>query len=91
MPIPIPFIIILVLMIVFFVSSIRILKESQRAAIFRLGRFVGVGRPGIVFLIPIVEKVKVVDLNKWVPEWRELSKAELEERVQAVALLRDEK
>ena len=91
MPIPIPFIIILVLMIVFFVSSIRILKESQRAAIFRLGQFVGVGGPGIVYLIPMVEKAKVVDLNKWVPEWRELSKAELEERVKAVALLHDEK
>ncbi len=86
MPIPIPFIIILVLMIVFFVSSIRILKESQRAAIFRLGRFVGVGGPGIVFLIPIVEKSKVVDLNKWIPEWWELSKTELDERVKAVAL-----
>ncbi len=86
MPIPIPFIIILVLMIVFFVSSIRILKESQRAAIFRLGQFVGVGGPGIVFLIPIVEKVKVVDLNKWVPEWQALSKTELDEKVKAVAL-----
>jgi regulator of protease activity HflC (stomatin/prohibitin superfamily) len=85
-PIPIPFIIILVLMILFFVSSIRILKESQRAAIFRLGQLVGVGGPGIVYLIPIVEKAKVVDLNKWVPEWRELSKTELEERVKAAAL-----
>jgi regulator of protease activity HflC (stomatin/prohibitin superfamily) len=90
MPIPIPFIIILVLMIVFFVSSIRILKESQRAAVFRLGRFVGVGGPGIVFLIPIVERVKVVDLNKRVPEWRQLSANELDERVKAAALLDEE-
>lgn len=86
MPIPIPFVIILVLMIVFFVSSIRILKESQRAAVFRLGQFVGVGGPGIVYLIPMVEKAKVVDLNKWVPEWRELSKTELDERVKTVAI-----
>jgi regulator of protease activity HflC (stomatin/prohibitin superfamily) len=90
MPIPIPFIIIVVLMIVFFVSSIRILKESQRAAIFRLGQFVGVGGPGIVFLIPIIDKAKVVDLNKWVPEWRQLSENELFERVKAVALLDQE-
>jgi regulator of protease activity HflC (stomatin/prohibitin superfamily) len=83
---PIPFIIILALMILFFVSSIRILKESQRAAIFRLGRFAGVGGPGVVFLIPIVEKAKVVDLNKCVPEWQALSQTELEEKVKAVAV-----
>jgi len=91
MPIPIPFIIIVVLMILFFVSSIRIIRESQRAAIFRLGQFVGVGGPGIVFLIPIVDKVKMVDLNKSVPEWQQLSENELYERVKAVALLHDEK
>jgi regulator of protease activity HflC (stomatin/prohibitin superfamily) len=91
MPIPIPFFVILVLMILFFVSSIRILKESQRAAIFRLGQFVAVTGPGIIFMMPIVEKSKVVDLNKLIPEWRELSKTELDERVKAVALLHDEK
>ncbi len=83
---PIPFIVILVLMMLLFVSSIRVLKESQRAAIFRLGQFVGVSGPGIVFPLPIIEKVKVVDLNKSVPGWQELSKTELDERVKAVAL-----
>jgi regulator of protease activity HflC (stomatin/prohibitin superfamily) len=80
---PIPILVILVLMIFFFVSSIRILKEYQRAAIFRLGQFIGVDGPGIIVLIPMIDKAKVVDLNKWVPEWQQLSKTELDERVKA--------
>ena len=72
-------------------SSIRIIKESQRAAVFRLGRFVGVGGPGIIVLIPIIDKAKLVDLSKWVPKWQQLSKIELDERVKAAALSHEEK
>jgi regulator of protease activity HflC (stomatin/prohibitin superfamily) len=88
---PVPFFVICGLMILFFVSSIRILKEYQRAAILRLGQFTGVCGPGIIFLIPVVDKVKVVDLNKWIPEWQALSDTELAERVKEVALSQHEK
>ncbi len=81
----IPFFVILALMILFLVSSIRILRESQRAAVFRLGQFVGVAGPGIIFLIPMIDKANIVDLNKWIPEWQQLSSVELDERVKAVA------
>jgi regulator of protease activity HflC (stomatin/prohibitin superfamily) len=89
MPISIPFLIVCVLLILFFVSSIRILKENQRAAIMRLGKFVGVCGPGIIFLIPVVDKIKVVDLNKWIPQWQGLSETELVESVKAAALSHD--
>jgi regulator of protease activity HflC (stomatin/prohibitin superfamily) len=88
---PIPFLIICVLAMLFLVSSIRIIKEYQRAAIFRLGRFFAVWGPGLICLIPIIDKVKVVELNKWIPEWQELSKTELDARVKAVALSDHEK
>ncbi len=81
---PIELLVICVVAILFVVSSIRVLKESQRAVIFRLGQLVGVGGPGLVFLVPVVDKVKIVDLNQWVPEWQALSKTELDERVKAV-------
>jgi regulator of protease activity HflC (stomatin/prohibitin superfamily) len=87
----IPFLVICGLLILFFVSSIRIIKEYERAAILRLGQFIAVCGPGIIFLIPILDKVKVVDLNKWVPQWQELSKTELDETVKAVALSHHEK
>ncbi len=61
---PIPFLVILILLIIFVVSSIRILKEHQRAAVFRLGRFIGVSGPGIIVLMPIIDNAKVIDLNQ---------------------------
>jgi len=81
---PIELLVICAVAILFVVSSIKVVKESQRAVIFRLGQLVGVGGPGLVFLVPVVDKVKIVDLNQWVPEWQALSKTELDERVKAV-------
>lgn len=45
------------------VSGIKILKEYQRAVIFRLGRLVHARGPGITYVIPWVEKMMRVDLR----------------------------
>ena len=45
------------------VSGIKILKEYQRAVIFRLGRLVHARGPGIIYVIPWVEKMMRVDLR----------------------------
>lgn len=44
-------------------SGIKILKEYQRAVIFRLGRMVTPRGPGITFVIPLIEKMVRVDLR----------------------------
>ncbi len=49
------------LMIIF--SAIRILREYERAVVFRLGRLVGVKGPGIVLLVPIVDRMVRVSLR----------------------------
>jgi regulator of protease activity HflC (stomatin/prohibitin superfamily) len=67
-------------------SSIKIIKEYQRAAVFRLGQFFGVRGPWTFFVIPFVDKIQIVDLNKWIPDWQRLSKVALDERVKSVAL-----
>lgn len=36
-------------------SSVRVLREYERAVVFRLGRLVGLRGPGLFFLVPIVE------------------------------------
>jgi regulator of protease activity HflC (stomatin/prohibitin superfamily) len=82
----IPVLVICVLAILFFVSSIRIIKEYERAAVFRLGQFIAVNGPGLIYLIPILDKAKVIDLNKGVPEWQGLSKSEVDERVKLLVL-----
>ncbi len=44
-------------------SSIRILKEYERGVIFRLGRLVGGKGPGIILLIPLVDRMVKVSLR----------------------------
>lgn len=44
-------------------AAIRIVQEYERGACFRLGRFVGLRGPGLVFLIPFVERMMKVDLR----------------------------
>jgi regulator of protease activity HflC (stomatin/prohibitin superfamily) len=43
--------------------SVRVLREYERAVVFRLGRLLGQKGPGIVLLIPIVDRMVRVDLR----------------------------
>jgi regulator of protease activity HflC (stomatin/prohibitin superfamily) len=53
--------IIVVLVIVAY--SIRVIREYQRAVVFRLGRLIGAKGPGLVFLVPIIDRAVIVDLR----------------------------
>ncbi len=44
-------------------AAIRIVQEYERGAVFRLGRFVGLRGPGLIFLIPFIERMMKVDLR----------------------------
>lgn len=44
-------------------SAIRILDEYERGVVFRLGRLVGVRGPGLILLVPIIEKMVKVSLR----------------------------
>src|SRR5436309_6554113 len=44
-------------------SSIRVLREYERAVVFMLGRFWKVKGPGLVILIPVVQQMVRVDLR----------------------------
>jgi regulator of protease activity HflC (stomatin/prohibitin superfamily) len=44
-------------------SAIRVLREYQRAVMFRLGRFSGVKGPGLFFMIPVVDKMVKISLR----------------------------
>jgi regulator of protease activity HflC (stomatin/prohibitin superfamily) len=53
------------LILIFFVlaNSLRIMREYERGVIFRLGRFVGVRGPGLIILIPFIERMVKVSLR----------------------------
>jgi regulator of protease activity HflC (stomatin/prohibitin superfamily) len=54
---------ILLLVVIAAVSGVKILKEYERAVIFRLGRMVGSRGPGLVYVIPGIEKMVKMDLR----------------------------
>jgi regulator of protease activity HflC (stomatin/prohibitin superfamily) len=53
------------LLVAFFIlfQAVKIVREYERVVIFRLGRFSGVKGPGIFFIIPIVDRVILLDLR----------------------------
>ena len=51
------------LIIALFASSIRIVQEYERGVIFRIGRLVGARGPGFFLLIPVLERMQKVDLR----------------------------
>src|SRR6202007_1769978 len=52
-----------IIVVAFVISGIKILKEYERAVVFRLGRMVGARGPGMVYIIPAVEKMVKMDLR----------------------------
>jgi len=54
---------ILLVVLGFLSSAIKIVKEYERGVIFRLGRLVGAKGPGLFFIIPIFDKMVKVDLR----------------------------
>jgi len=53
----------IVVILILLASMIKIVKEYERAVIFRLGRLIGAKGPGLFIIIPIIDKVKIVDLR----------------------------
>jgi regulator of protease activity HflC (stomatin/prohibitin superfamily) len=49
--------------LILLVNMIKVLREYERGVIFRLGRLIGAKGPGLIILIPIVDKMVRVDLR----------------------------
>jgi regulator of protease activity HflC (stomatin/prohibitin superfamily) len=56
--------IIVVLLLLLLAAAIRIVREYQRLVVFRVGRVIGTKGPGIVLLIPLVDRATTVDLRE---------------------------
>jgi regulator of protease activity HflC (stomatin/prohibitin superfamily) len=58
-----PIVIVAVLVFMFLASAIRILNEYERGVVFRLGRLIGAKGPGLVIIIPVIDKLQKVSLR----------------------------
>jgi regulator of protease activity HflC (stomatin/prohibitin superfamily) len=53
----------IVIVLIIISAAIRILREYERGLIFRLGRFAGIKGPGLIFLIPLIDRMVKVSLR----------------------------
>jgi regulator of protease activity HflC (stomatin/prohibitin superfamily) len=53
----------IVIVAIALISGVKILREYERAVIFRLGRMVAPRGPGITFVIPVIEKMLRIDMR----------------------------
>jgi regulator of protease activity HflC (stomatin/prohibitin superfamily) len=60
---PVSAIVILLFIIFILSSAIRILREYERGVVFRLGRLMSVRGPGLIILIPVIDKMVKVSLR----------------------------
>jgi len=55
--------IIAIVVVIILSAAIKIVQEYERGGVFRLGRFVGLRGPGLVVIIPFIERIRKVDLR----------------------------
>src|SRR5215469_4702792 len=56
-------IVLLILAAIILPQALRILREYERGVIFRLGKLLGAKGPGMIFLIPVVDRIVKMDLR----------------------------
>jgi regulator of protease activity HflC (stomatin/prohibitin superfamily) len=78
--------ILFILAILLILASIKTVKDDERLVVFRLGRFFKILGPGVVLIIPIVDKGVRVNLSEKIPGWQALSKEELNEKLKSLVL-----
>ncbi len=72
-------------------SAIRVVREYERGVVFRLGRLIGAKGPGIMFLIPLIDRMVKVDLRTVtldVPSQEIITRDNVTVRVNAVVYFR---
>jgi regulator of protease activity HflC (stomatin/prohibitin superfamily) len=57
------FFFLIIFLIILVASAIRILREYERGVIFRLGRLIGAKGPGLIFLIPVIDRMVRISLR----------------------------
>ena len=84
-------VVLIILLVLVLASGVRVLREYERGVIFRLGRLIAQKGPGLIFLIPIVDRMVRIDLRTvtlTVPPQEVISRDNVTVRVNAVAYFR---
>jgi len=83
--------IIIIFIVMILLSAIKIMAEYERIVVFRLGRLIGIKGPGLVLVIPILDRVIKLDLRTRVidvPKQRIITRDNVTVDVDAVVYFR---
>ena len=84
-------IVVIVLVVLLLFSAIKVLNEYERGVMFTLGRFTGLKGPGIILVIPVLQRMIKVDLRVIVldvPKQDVISRDNVSVKVNAVVYFR---
>ena len=82
---------ILLFILMLLASTIKVVKEYERGVVFRLGRLVGPRGPGLILLVPFIERMQKIDLRTVtldIPAQEVITRDNVTVRVNAVAYFR---
>jgi regulator of protease activity HflC (stomatin/prohibitin superfamily) len=83
--------VVVVLGVILLAASVRVLREYERAVIFRVGRLIDAKGPGLIFLIPIIDRMVRIDMRTVtldVPPQEVITRDNVPARVNAVVYFR---
>lgn len=81
----------LIIILIILGSSIKIVREYERVVVFRMGRLLGAKGPGIIIVIPFIDRTRIVDLRLLtldVPKQRIITRDNISVDVDAVVYFR---
>ena len=86
---PTGFIFLVIFLIIWVASATKVVSESQRLIVYRLGRFFGLKGPGLIFVIPGVDKctrIGIGDQGELIAQdWARVKKVDVPVRVDGSA------
>src|SRR5690242_13094334 len=84
-------VILAIFLVIFLGLSVKVLREYERGVIFRVGRLIALKGPGLILLIPLIDRMVKVDLRTVtlnIPPQEVITRDNVPTRVNAVAYFR---
>ena len=79
------------IILIILASSIKVVREYERVVVFRLGRLIGAKGPGVVIILPVLDRIRKIDLRLLtldIPKQRIITKDNVTVDVDAVVYFR---
>jgi regulator of protease activity HflC (stomatin/prohibitin superfamily) len=80
-----------IIILIILASSIKVVREYERVVVFRLGRLIGGKGPGVVIILPVIDRMRKIDLRVLtldIPKQRIITKDNVTVDVDAVVYFR---